>query len=594
MTELKISNDISLPIDAATQTIAIVARKRVGKTYTASVIVEEFIHQGIPVVVLDPTGAWWGLRSSADGKKDGFPVVIIGGDHADVPLDEHAGKVIADLVVDHPGYYIIDFSLIGSNAAQDRFATDFGLHFYRRKQGSRYAVSLIIDEADCFMPQQPFENQKKMLGAYDTIIRRGGISGIGVIMITQRPAVLNKNALTQAETLIALQLSGSQDIDAIEHWMRIHGSKEERDTVISSLAYLQKGDAWIWSPAWLKVLRKVKIRQRTTFNSSATPEVGQNVVVKPKLAAVDLKRLGQQIESTVEKLKENDPALLKQTISELKKKITALENQKPTPAKEKIVEVPALGKRQEKQLLELVEVAQKINSANERIISILDHGKTFSTHAISVADAIRESLKPSLKGSINLGLKIIHKPIDVIAPKAFPKNPAKQDASMNEDWIFKPDKCQRAILGVLSQFQEGCSMNKIALLARYSISGGFRNSLGLLRAQGCIMGSNNETMLITESGRKFAAGFQQLPQGDDLIDYWKQHNAFSLCHRQIITVLADHRGVEGGLTMEEIASQCSPPYEISGGFRNALGELRTAGVITGKNTDRMKLNSEMF
>lgn len=37
-TELKISPTLSLPIDAATQTIAIVARKRVGKTYTASVI----------------------------------------------------------------------------------------------------------------------------------------------------------------------------------------------------------------------------------------------------------------------------------------------------------------------------------------------------------------------------------------------------------------------------------------------------------------------------------------------------------------------------------------------------------------------------
>ena len=36
--------------------------------------------------------------------------------------------------------------------------------------------------------------------------RRAFLRGIGVTMITQRPAVLNKNALTQAETLIALQM----------------------------------------------------------------------------------------------------------------------------------------------------------------------------------------------------------------------------------------------------------------------------------------------------------------------------------------------------------------------------------------------------
>lgn len=110
MKKLRVFTDYDLPLETATQTIAIVARKRVGKTYLASVLAEEFIKNGIPIVVLDPTGAWWGLRSSADGKREGFPVIIIGGAHADVPLEEHSGKVIADLVVDNPGFYIIDFS----------------------------------------------------------------------------------------------------------------------------------------------------------------------------------------------------------------------------------------------------------------------------------------------------------------------------------------------------------------------------------------------------------------------------------------------------------------------------------------------------
>ena len=64
MKKLHISEDIALPLDTATQTIAILARKRVGKTYTASVLAEELIKAEIPLVVLDPTGAWWGLRAS--------------------------------------------------------------------------------------------------------------------------------------------------------------------------------------------------------------------------------------------------------------------------------------------------------------------------------------------------------------------------------------------------------------------------------------------------------------------------------------------------------------------------------------------------
>ena len=99
MSSLKISKELALPLDAITQTFAILAKRRIGKTYTASVMAEEFVANSLPFVALDPTGAWWGLRAAADGKSEGLPVVIIGGDHGDVPLEPTAGKVIADLVL---------------------------------------------------------------------------------------------------------------------------------------------------------------------------------------------------------------------------------------------------------------------------------------------------------------------------------------------------------------------------------------------------------------------------------------------------------------------------------------------------------------
>jgi hypothetical protein len=107
---IRIAKGLELADDVATQSIAILARRGAGKTYTASVIVEEVIRAKVPVVVLDPTGAWWGLRTSADGEKPGLPVVIFGGDHGDVPLEATAGKVIADVVIEHPGAYVVDLS----------------------------------------------------------------------------------------------------------------------------------------------------------------------------------------------------------------------------------------------------------------------------------------------------------------------------------------------------------------------------------------------------------------------------------------------------------------------------------------------------
>lgn len=93
---LKISNDFSLPLETVTNTILMLARRRVGKSYTGAVMAEEMVKAGLPWVALDPTGVWWGLTSSADGKSEGLPVIIIGGPHAHIPLEPSAGKVIAN------------------------------------------------------------------------------------------------------------------------------------------------------------------------------------------------------------------------------------------------------------------------------------------------------------------------------------------------------------------------------------------------------------------------------------------------------------------------------------------------------------------
>jgi uncharacterized protein len=89
--KLHISPQLSFPLDFVTQTQAILAKKRVGKSYTAAVEAEELLKAKQQIVIIDPTGAHWGLKSSADGKHPGFPIAVFGGEHADVPLEESAG-----------------------------------------------------------------------------------------------------------------------------------------------------------------------------------------------------------------------------------------------------------------------------------------------------------------------------------------------------------------------------------------------------------------------------------------------------------------------------------------------------------------------
>jgi hypothetical protein len=58
--------------------------------------------------VVDYTGVWWGLRSAHDGHGAGFPAVIFGGEHADVPINDSASTVIGKFVAERGVAAIID------------------------------------------------------------------------------------------------------------------------------------------------------------------------------------------------------------------------------------------------------------------------------------------------------------------------------------------------------------------------------------------------------------------------------------------------------------------------------------------------------
>lgn len=77
---------------------------------------------------------------------------------------------------------------------------------------------VVLEEADAFAPQRPMGDMTRVLGEVDRIARRGRAFGFRLISITQRPAKLNKDVLTQLSTLIAMGVTSPQDRDAIKAW----------------------------------------------------------------------------------------------------------------------------------------------------------------------------------------------------------------------------------------------------------------------------------------------------------------------------------------------------------------------------------------
>jgi hypothetical protein len=95
-------------------------------------------------------------------------------------------------------------------------------------------------------------------------------------------------------------------------------------------------------------------------------------------------------------------------------------------------------------------------------------------------------------------------------------------------------------------------------------------------------------MEITATGRDLGP-FERLPEGAELGEYWLQHPSLGKCSRDILRqLLARPRG----MTAQQLADATN--YEYSGGFRNALSELRTAGVLIGRNTEVMRACEDLF
>jgi hypothetical protein len=139
----------------------------------------------------------------------------------------------------------------------------------------------------------------------------------------------------------------------------------------------------------------------------------------------------------------------------------------------------------------------------------------------------------------------------------------------------KLGKAERMILTALAQHGPA-SKGRVAILTQYSGGGGaFNNALGALRTLGLI--SRGEPIAITPEGEEALGQWEPLPTGRALFDWWMQSPSLGKAERAILSAIVD-AGRE--LSKEEVGEMAQ--YEPSGGsFNNALGRLRTLGLIVG-------------
>lgn len=597
---LRLSDGLALPAAVAVEALAILGTRGSGKSHTAAVLAEELWDIAVQFVVLDPTGVFWGLRSSSDGDGEGIPVVILGGPYGDAPLEPTAGALIADVLVDTGQSLVLDLSDFPSKAAQTRFATDLANRLYRRKARARTPLHIILDEAEEFIPQDVRGDGAAMVGAWETIVGLGRSRGLGATLISRRVQAVNKKVLDLIETLLAMRTGAPLARKRIEQWIE---AKEVEDDagVVSTLKELPTGTAWVWSPLRGE-LAEVEIRRIRTFDSYFTPEPGQEPPEARVLAPIDVAALGAAIAATVEQARENDPAAIRNLLQDATRRSTALE-----------AEVVSLTTRLQQETTAHGETIAALGDAQTReveptVVKVVSHADLDAAWALvqgakDAGDALVESINAAIKPLASAILEATEEakrqkeapPAGRAAttPEREPSRPAPSGGSVGTSAASRPatptaappadgeppiTAPQQKILDALAWWERvgvhAPGPAQVGFVVGYhQRSKGYTNNLGALSGRGLIDRSPG-AIKMTEAGRALAWFPPHQPTAADLqaLIYQQVGGKRALMLQAIV-----RRGSDG-VSVDELADEMGY-HPRSKGFTNNLGTLSGLGLV---------------
>jgi hypothetical protein len=308
-----------------------------------------------------------------------------------------------------------------------------------------------------------------------------------------------------------MRLTHPRDIAAIKEWVNVHADPEQAQEMIASLAALPIGTAWFWSPGWLDVFRKVKIRRRETFDSSATPKVGDAPRRPRTLAEVEVQALGAQIAATVQRAKESDPRELKQRIAELERQLAQA---KPEKVVERI-EVPVLANGQVQAMRDTIATLQ---SVGQQVV------------------AVGQDLQATLTRWKQPGPAPCTEPRPTPALRPAPKPDKNIRENIRAESGTLPEG-ERKVLTAIAQQTGGAAREQLSVLTGYKRSS--RDAYISRLAAKRLVEVAGGRVLATEAGvEALGPSFEFLPTGQALRDYWLQRLPEG--ERRILEVLIYH------------------------------------------------------
>jgi len=297
--------EVTLPVvEVLTGRAFLTGKSGAGKSNSASVVAEELLDRGFPLLIVDTDGEYWGL-------KEEYEILHVGADEeCDLQVSsEHAPK-LAELALEDNVPIILDVSGFLDEDEGDALVRETARELFQREKKLKKPFLMLVEEIHEYIPEGGgLDDTGRML---IRVAKRGRKRGLGLAGMSQRPADVKKDFITQCDWLLWHRLTWENDTNVVR---RVVGT-EYADAVQD----LADGEAFLMADFLEADVQRVQVRRKRTFDAGATPDLDD-------FQRPDLKSVSGDLVDELEEISEREERR-QDRIAQLEDRVDELQDEK--------------------------------------------------------------------------------------------------------------------------------------------------------------------------------------------------------------------------------------------------------------------------
>ncbi len=302
--------DVSLPVvEVLTGRAFVTGKSGSGKSNSASVIAEKLLDSGFGLLIVDVDGEYYGL-------KEEYEILHAGADEeCDVQITADHAEKLATLALEQNVPIILDISSFLDESEGEAVLTAVARHLFAKAKKQKQPFLLLVEEVHEYIPEKGSVGEcGKML---IKIGKRGRKHGLGMVGISQRPADVKKDYITQCDWLVWHRLTWDNDTNVVRRVLDGEYAAAVED--------LDDGEAFLLTD-WSETVRRVQFQRKRTFDAGATP--GLEDFERPELKSVSDNLVSELADiSEQQQAREDRVAELREQLDRKNSRIAELERE---------------------------------------------------------------------------------------------------------------------------------------------------------------------------------------------------------------------------------------------------------------------------